>query len=184
MTEMVRQKSKTYDMVYIGIFTVLIAICSWISIPMTVPFTLQTMGVFLTVGILGGKRGTLAVLVYILLGAIGVPVFAGFTGGIGVLISNTGGYIMGFLLAALLMWAMEKLFGKSNIVLAISMVLGLLVCYTVGTIWFMMVYSANTGAVGIMTVLGWCVFPFIIPDIIKIILALTLKNKLAGVLHI
>lgn len=184
MTEMVRQKSKTYDMVYIGIFTVLIAICSWISIPMTVPFTLQTMGVFLTVGILGGKRGTLAVLVYILLGAIGVPVFAGFTGGIGVLISNTGGYIMGFLLAALLMWGMEKLFGKSNIVLAISMVLGLLVCYTVGTIWFMMVYSANTGAVGIMTVLGWCVFPFIIPDIIKIILALTLKNKLAGVLHI
>lgn len=184
MTEIVRQKSKTYDMVYIGIFTVLIAICSWISIPMTVPFTLQTMGVFLTVGILGGKRGTLAVLVYILLGAIGVPVFAGFTGGIGVLISNTGGYIMGFLLAALLMWAIEKLFGKSNIVLAISMVLGLLVCYTVGTIWFMMVYSANTGAVGIMTVLGWCVFPFIIPDIIKIILALTLKNKLAGVLHI
>lgn len=184
MTEMVRQKSKTYDMVYIGIFTVLIAICSWISIPMTVPFTLQTMGVFLTVGILGGKRGTLAVLVYILLGAIGVPVFAGFTGGIGVLISNTGGYIMGFLLAVLLMWGMEKLFGKSNIVLAISMVLGLLVCYTVGTIWFMMVYSANTGAVGIMTVLGWCVFPFIIPDIIKIILALTLKNKLAGVLHI
>lgn len=184
MTEMVRQKSKTYDMVYIGIFTVLIAICSWISIPMTVPFTLQTMGVFLTVGILGGKRGTLAVLVYILLGAIGVPVFAGFTGGIGVLISNTGGYIMGFLFAALLMWGMEKLFGKSNIVLAISMVLGLLVCYTVGTIWFMMVYSANTGAVGIMTVLGWCVFPFIIPDIIKIILALTLKNKLAGVLHI
>ena len=184
MTEMVRQRSKTYDMVYVGIFTVLIAICSWISIPMTVPFTLQTMGVFLTVGILGGRRGTLAVLVYILLGAIGVPVFAGFTGGIGVLISNTGGYIMGFLFAALLMWGMEKLFGKSNIVLAISMVLGLLVCYTVGTIWFMMVYSANTSAVGIMTVLGWCVFPFIIPDIIKIILALTLKNKLAGVLHI
>ncbi len=184
MTEMVRQRSKTYDMVYVGIFTVLIAICSWISIPMTVPFTLQTMGVFLTVGILGGRRGTLAVLVYILLGAIGVPVFAGFTGGIGVLISNTGGYIMGFLLSALLMWGMEKLFGKSNLVLAVSMVLGLLVCYTVGTIWFMMVYSANTGAVGIMTVLGWCVFPFIIPDIIKIVLALMLKNKLAGVLQI
>lgn len=184
MTEMVRQRSKTYDMVYVGIFTVLIAICSWISIPMTVPFTLQTMGVFLTVGILGGRRGTLAVLVYILLGAIGVPVFAGFTGGIGVLISNTGGYIMGFLLSALLMWGMEKLFGKSNLVLAVSMVLCLLVCYTVGTIWFMMVYSANTGAVGIMTVLGWCVFPFIIPDIIKIVLALMLKNKLAGVLQI
>ena len=74
---------KTIDIVYIGIFAVLIAICSWISIPTTVPFTLQTFGVFMAVSILGGMRGTLAVLVYILLGAVGMPVFAGFTGGAG-----------------------------------------------------------------------------------------------------
>ena len=66
-------------MVYIAIFAVLMAICSWISIPMSVPFTLQTFGVFLAVGVLGGKRGTLAIVVYVLLGAIGIPVFAGFT---------------------------------------------------------------------------------------------------------
>lgn len=74
------------------VFAVLIAICSWISIPMTVPFTLQTFAVFLAVGVLGGKRGSLAVLIYILLGAVGIPVFAGFSGGIGVLLGNTGGY--------------------------------------------------------------------------------------------
>ena len=73
-------RNKTLDMVYIALFAVLIAVCSWISIPTTVPFTLQTFGVFVTVGVLGGKRGSLAVLIYLLLGAIGVPVFAGFTG--------------------------------------------------------------------------------------------------------
>ena len=77
MTTQTTTRSKTYDMVYIAVFAVLIAICSWISIPMTVPFTLQTFAVFLAVGVLGGKRGSLAVLIYILLGAVGIPVFAG-----------------------------------------------------------------------------------------------------------
>ncbi len=73
MSTVTATKTKTYDLAYIAIFAVLIAICSWISIPMTVPFTLQTFGVFMAVGVLGGKRGSLAVLVYILLGVIGVP---------------------------------------------------------------------------------------------------------------
>ena len=89
------------------IIAALMAICSWISIPLTVPFTLQTFAVFVTLGILGGKRGTLSILVFLLLGAIGVPVFAGFTGGMGILLGNTGGYIIGFILSALVMWIME-----------------------------------------------------------------------------
>ena len=89
-------RQKTLDMVYIAIFAVIIAVCSWISVPMVVPFTLQTFGVFCAVGLLGGKRGTLSVLIYVLLGAVGVPVFAGFSSGIGSLFGVTGGYIMGF----------------------------------------------------------------------------------------
>ena len=108
MSTVAATRSKTYDIVYIAVFAVIMAICSWISIPAAVPFTLQTFGVFIAVGILGGKRGTLSVLVFILLGAIGVPVFAGFSGGIGVLAGTTGGYIIGFLFSALVMWAMEK----------------------------------------------------------------------------
>ena len=183
MMEAVKQRSKTYDLVYVSIFVVLIAVCSWISIPLTVPVTLQTFGVFIAVGLLGGKRGTLAVLVYILMGAIGIPVFSGFTGGIGILAGTTGGYIVGFLFSALLMWGMEKLFGKDTKVLAGSMILGLAVCYAVGTLWFMAVYAASSGAVGIFTVLGWCVFPFIIPDIAKIVLALILTKRLSGVIR-
>ena len=112
------QQSKTRDIVFIGIFAALIAICSWISIPTTVPFTLQTMGVFTAVGLLGGKRGSLAVLVYILLGLVGLPVFAGFSGGVGVLFGTTGGYIIGFLASALLMWGIETVCGRGKIVLA------------------------------------------------------------------
>ena len=173
-------RSKTLDMVYIALFAVLIAICSWISIPTTVPFTLQTFGVFMAIGVLGGKRGTLAVLVYVLLGAIGIPVFAGFSGGIGVLLNTTGGYIIGFLGSALIMWLFEKLSGpqgKKPVFQVISMLLGLLVCYAFGTIWFMNVYSRANGAVGLGVVLGWCVIPFIIPDLVKIALALVLSRR-------
>ena len=155
MSTVTATKTKTYDLAYIAIFAVLIAICSWISIPMTVPFTLQTFGVFMAVGVLGGKRGSLAVLVYILLGAIGVPVFAGFSGGLGILLNNTGGYIIGFLFSALVMWAMESLWGKKPVIQILSMVVGLIVCYAMGTIWFMVVFTLTTGAVGIGTVLGW-----------------------------
>ena len=125
----------------------------------------------MAVGVLGGKRGTLAVLVYVLLGAVGVPVFAGFSGGIGALLGNAGGYIIGFIFSALVMWAIEHVFGRKPVVQIISMIVGLIVCYAFGTAWFMFAYTRSTGPVGLMAVLGWCVFPFIIPDLIKIALA-------------
>ena len=177
-------KMRTVDMVYIALFAVLMAVCSWISIPAAVPFTMQTFGVFLAVAVLGGKRGTLAILVYLLLGAVGAPVFAGFSGGISALVGSTGGYIIGFLFLALVMWLMERLLGKKTWVLAVSMVLGLVVCYAFGTAWFMVVYARTTGAIGLWTALGWCVFPYIIPDLAKIVLALMLSKRLAAVLKL
>ena len=98
------------------------------------------------------------------------------------LFNTTGGYIIGFLFSALLMWVMERLFGKSTPVLAVSMILGLIICYAFGTAWFMIVYAQNSGAVGLTTVLGWCVIPFIIPDCVKIALALVLSKQLSMVL--
>lgn len=184
MSTITPTKNKTLDMAYIAMFAVVMAVCAWISIPTTIPFTLQTFGVFLAVGILGGKRGTLSVLLYLLLGAIGIPVFAGFTGGVGIIAGSTGGYIVGFLLAALVMWLMEHFLGKKRWVLALSMVVGLLVCYAFGTIWFMFVYANNTGAIGLMTALGWCVFPYVIPDVIKIVLAMILSKRIAKIIKI
>ena len=178
MSTVAVQRSKTYDIVYIAVFAVIMAICSWISIPAAVPFTLQTFGVFIAVGILGGKRGTLSVLVFILLGAIGIPVFANFSGGIGVLAGPTGGYIIGFLFSALLMWAMEKLPGKKSVMQIVSMIAGLIVCYAFGTVWFVIVYGRMNGPIGFTAALASCVVPFIIPDIIKIALAYVLSRKL------
>lgn len=184
MGKTTQPKFRTVDMAYIALFAVMIAVCSWISIPATVPFTLQTFGVFLAVGVLGGKRGTLAVLVYLLLGMVGLPVFAGFSGGMGCLLGSTGGYIVGFLFSALVMWAMERLLGKKPWVLALSMVLGLIVCYAFGTVWFMQVYAKTTGAIGLWTALGWCVFPYILPDLVKIVLAMVLCKRLAAAIRL
>ncbi|MDD3920030.1 MAG: biotin transporter BioY, partial [Eubacteriales bacterium] len=81
----------TRDMLYIALAVALIAICAWLSIPAAVPFTMQTFGVFMAAGLLGKRRGVMAVAVYLLLGIIGIPVFSGFRGGVGVLMGNTGG---------------------------------------------------------------------------------------------
>ena len=160
----------TTDAAMIAVCAALMAVCSWIS--------MQTFGVFLAVGLLGGRNGTLAVLIYLLLGAVGLPVFSGFAGGIGHLFGATGGYIIGFVFSALFMWLMESLFGKSMKVLVLSMVAGLLICYAFGTVWFIVVYTKNTGSIGVMTALAWCVIPYIIPDALKIVLAAGLTRRL------
>lgn len=168
---------KIRSITYCGLFIALITVCSWISIPTTVPFTLQTFGVFAAVGILGGKLGTIAVIGYVILGTIGVPVFAGFSGGVGVIAGTTGGYIVGFIFAALAMWLVEKILGRKPWVLILSMIAGLIVCYAFGTAWFMIVYTAKTGTVGLGAVLSWCVVPFIIPDAVKIACAAIITEK-------
>ena len=175
-------KNKTYDMICIAMFAVIMAVCSWISIPTLVPFTMQTFALFLSFGVLGGKRGTLVVVVYVLLGAVGVPVFAGFSSGLGVLMGTTGGYVLGFLLSGLLYWMFERILGEKNWVRALSMILGMITYYIFGTIWFMVVYTQTTGAIGLGAVLGWCVFPFVVPDIIKMVLALVLSDRLRGIM--
>ena len=114
MEASVSRKWKTIDMAYIALFAVLMAVCSWISIPAVVPFTLQTFGVFVAVSVLGGKRGTLAVVLYLLMGIVGLPVFAGFSGGLGVLLGSTGGYIIGFVFTALAHVAHRAASGDEN----------------------------------------------------------------------
>ncbi|MBO4889831.1 MAG: biotin transporter BioY [Lachnospiraceae bacterium] len=174
---------KTADMVYIAIGAALIAICSWISVPMTVPFTLQTFAVFFVLMTLGGERGTIATVVYVIMGAVGLPVFSGFKGGLGVLLGSTGGYIVGFIVMGLIYIVITKIFTEKIIPSIAALVIGLAACYAFGTAWFMFVYIRNTGPVGVMTVLSWCVFPFIIPDIVKMALAVVISRRVRGILR-
>lgn len=173
-----KKKFKTIDLVYIGMSAALIAICSWISIPLTVPITLQTMGICLVAGLFGAKRGTIATAIYILLGAIGVPVFSGFKGGIGALLGSTGGYIIGFIFTAIIVGIVsDKTKGKLWAII-IAMVVGIAVCYAFGTAWFAIVYAKSNEPASLATILGWCVIPFLIPDAIKIVVAGILTNRL------
>nr|WP_325196323.1 biotin transporter BioY [uncultured Oscillibacter sp.] len=176
-SETTAPRFRTVDLAYIALFAVLMAVCAWITIPMTVPFTLQIFAVFAALVTLGGRRGTYAVVVYLLLGAVGLPVGAGFQGGLGWLLGTTGGYIVGFLCIALLYWLLTAKLGESLPVVIAACVLGLTLCYAFGTAWFMVVYAQNSGPVGLMTALGWCVFPYIIPDLVKLVLAVLLSRR-------
>ena len=168
---------KTLDMIYIAIGAALMTVCSWISIPAAVPFTLQTFAVFAVLLILGGDRGSVAAVVYVLMGALGLPVFSGFRGGIGFLFGSTGGYIIGFIFIGLICKAFTKMWGRKLFIEITALVLGLIVCYAFGTAWFMYVYIRDTGEVSLFTVLSWCVFPFIIPDLIKMALAVVISGR-------
>lgn len=172
------KKISVLDIAYIGMSAALIAVCSWISIPLTVPITLQTMGICLVAGVFGARRGTLATVIYILIGAIGVPVFTGFKGGLGALLGSTGGYIIGFIFTALIVGLVSDKFGGKFIYLVIAMVIGVFVCYAFGTAWFAVVYTRGNASASLSEILGWCVLPFVLPDIVKIVIASILTSRL------
>ena len=161
---------KLREMTRCGVLAAVLAVCAWLSIPLgDQAVSLQSFAVFLALGLLGGRGGTLTVLVYLLLGAAGVPVFAGFRGGVAVLLGPTGGYLWGFLAAGLLYWALERAV-KPWLNGALSMAL----VYICGTLWYALMYAPGP----IWPILMICVVPYLIPDAIKITLALTLSRRL------
>ena len=171
-------KNKAYDLVLIALFVALMAICAWITIPAAVPFTMQTFGVFLALLLLGGKRGAICMAVYLLLGAVGVPVFSGFRGGVGALVGSTGGYLVGFIVSALLMWALTGFARRNRWTLAVALAVSLLACYAFGTVWFVVVSVRAGKAMTFGTALSFCVLPYILPDAAKIWLAYFLSKRL------
>ena len=159
----------TKNMVRAALFAGVIALCAWLAVPISdIGFTMQTFGVFLALGLLGGKWGTVSIGLYLLLGLVGLPVFSGFRGGPGMLLGVTGGYLWGFLISGLTYWALER-FGKLP-----GMICGLIACYACGTLWFLQ-YSGGGWAL----VLLRCVVPYLIPDGIKIFMAWTLSKRLS-----
>ena len=168
----------TRDISAIAMGVALIAVCSWISVPMTIPFTMQTFAVCLVTALFGLRRGMWTVACYILLGAVGAPVFAGFKGGLGALLGVTGGYLVGFLFTALIAGAGAELSGRKLSVTLGAMAAGVLLCYVFGTAWFMVAYAKNSGPIGVGTALAWCVLPYLLPDAVKITLAAVLARRL------
>ncbi len=174
----VNRKWSTLDLAYIALATVIIIICAWISIPTLIPITLQTLGIFLCVGLLGPGRATVAILIYLGLGMAGLPVFSGFRGGLAAVVGPTGGYLLGFFLCVPLSgWLIQLSKGKT-IPSLLAMIAGLIVIYIFGTLWNVCIYAPETGASGMMAALALYVFPFVLPDILKVILAWFLCRRL------
>lgn len=172
---------KVRNMVLCALFVALLAVCGKISLMIGnfLIFTMQTFAVFLALGLLGGKRGTIAIFVYLLLGAVGLPVFAAPPGGLATLLGFTGGYLMGFLFSGLTYWAITAIWGNTNDTRLFAMLAGLLVCYACGCLWSFFGYlQAGAGVVALGTILSRDVLPYLLPDICKLLLAYYLTGRL------
>lgn len=150
-----------------ALFAAITCVLAPLSIPIgPVPISLTNLVVYFSLYFLGWKKGTITYIVYLLLGLVGIPVFSGFSGGVGKLAGPTGGYLIGFIFMAAIAGLFIEKFKKNVIVCVLGMILGTAVAYALGTVW----YCISTGT-GVAAALVTCVFPFIIGDLVKMILA-------------
>ena len=181
---MKQSKISIQDICMIAIMAAITAVMAQISIPMPlgVPMTMQTFAVTLAAVLLGSKRGGMAMLVYVLLGAIGVPVFAGFSGGIQNLVGPTGGFIISFPIMAYIIGLGVEMHKKKGM-FTLMLILGTISNYVIGVIMFVIVMDSS-----VMTALSACVIPFIPTAIIKAVVAsvlgLQMRKRLANVLQL
>ena len=167
--------ARLHKMVGCALFAALTAVCSQLAIPMPwgVPINLALFAVYMAGTMLGPVWGAASQLVYLLLAAVGVPVMAGMQGGPAVLLGKTGGYVLGYIFAALITALISKALGRKFWSLCVAMVVGCAACYVLGTIWFMVLTGLD-----LPTSLTYCVIPYLPGDVIKIALASLLTIQL------
>lgn len=175
---MAERKNKTYRLTWMALMTAVICVLAPLSIPIgPVPFSFANLAIFLSAYLLDWKRSLGSVSCYLLLGFFGVPVFSGFTGGPGVLLGATGGYLLGYLPMTLTAGiTIEKT--NCRCLQALGMLLGMMVCCAFGTAWYCILMRASVKAA-----LGICVLPFIPGDFFKILAAVFTGPVLKKQLH-
>lgn len=172
------QKIRTKQMVLIALMTAVTCVLGPLSIPLPfspVPISLTNFAIFLAIFVLGMKNGTISFIIYLLLGAVGVPVFSSFRGGFQVLAGPTGGYLIGFIFLALIMGFALEHFDRKLVPTIIGMIIGMAVCYAFGTVWLAKLLSLSFKE-GLM--MG--VIPYLAGDAAKIIIAAIVGPKLYG----
>ena len=176
---MVSKNNKiTYRISYISMCVALLSISAWLVIPFPVSITLQTMVLFLIAFISDWKDSLLAVGLYLLLGCLGAPIFSGFSGGLGVLLGYTGGYLLAFPFMVLIIGGFKQWLGNSRSIQILSSSIALLVCYTMGSGWYYFNYTSSSGTMSPLLLLSICVIPFLLPDLLKLTLAILLADKI------
>ena len=163
----------------ISLLVALTVLLSWTALPFTPPLTLGLLAITLSLYLLGGMGGVITVAVSLAMGAIGLPVFSGFVGGIGHVASATGGYLFGYLLYALTYAALCRVFGEGNKRRLVYSAIGLLPLYALGSLWYCFVYLGGEGSY--LASLLVTVLPFIIPDAIKIAISYLINERLSKI---
>jgi len=178
-----QSQSRIKNMAYCAAGAALLTLCAWITIPLpgSVPITMQTFGVGMVLSLLGAKLGTVSILLYLYIGAVGIPVFSSFGSGFAVLLGATGGYLWGFLLMALVFWFLQALHvdfaRKSRLYRCLSLQVGMLICYATGTAQFYFVYTQSGKALSVFTVILTCVLPYAFLDFLKLFLAVFCADR-------
>lgn len=175
-------KIKIRTLCEISMFTALMAVCSWIAVPFAIPFTLQTFALFLCLLLLGGKKSFVCMAVYLFIGIIGLPVFSSFGSGFGVLFGASGGFLWGFLLASAVFWILTSLFKTRDRIKLLGCFVSMAVYYLFGTLWYFLLYTGE--GMTVSSAFLSCVAPFIIPDVVKLLLAYLIYLRLKKVICI
>ncbi len=158
------KKLKLYNQLVAALLAALLAIIAPFAVPVgAVPITLASLGVYLCAVIGGAGWGTLAVALYLLLGAVGLPVFSGFTGGVQTFLSPTGGFLLGYLPCTAVIGLGLRVGGYTRHACLLSLIAGTLLLYLCGVLWFM--YTTDTPPLASITV---CCLPFLAGDAVKI----------------
>ncbi len=167
----------------ISLLVALTVLLSWVSFPTTPPFTLGLLAITLSLYLLGGGGGVITVAIYLAMGAVGLPVFSGFVGGIGHFASATGGYLVGYFLYALTYAVLSRVFGVGDKRRLLYSAAGLLLLYASGSLWYSLVYLGGDGGSYLASLLV-TVVPFVVPDTVKIAVAYLTAKKLLKILRI
>lgn len=164
-------------MIIIALFATLMCVGAWLHFPSAVPASMQTFVVFCALGLMGSKKTFIMLVLYVLLGALGLPVFSGFTGGIGALTGSTAGFIWGFLLGVPFFYLFEKKLYNKKQILA-GYIVYILLHYIPGALWYCYFTTAELSRHGIISSSLVTVVPFVIPDAIKLMLSFVTVKRL------
>lgn len=171
---------RTKKIAYCAIFVALTAILSQIAIPIgPIPINLALISVYMSGIMLGGFYGALSMVIYILLGVIGIPVFVGFQGGAGAIVGATGGFIVAYIFVSLFVGIGAKFFKDKMIFILLCLIISTALLYLLGALWYMQFSAASFYQAIII-----CVVPFIFGDIIKIFISVVLGLKLKKLLKL
>ncbi len=178
---MSKRNDKVKNMILIALFSTMMCLGAWLHFPSVIPATMQTFVVFCSLGILGSKSTFFVLVIYTMLGSVGLPVFSGFTGGVGALIGPTAGFLWGFFLGVPAFYLTEKYLKNKKYGLYIGYIIYIILHYIPGALWYCYFTLGELNISGILSSSAVTVLPFIVPDTVKMLLAVFTVKRLGKI---